>query len=194
MISAEESNRVAYLVQALQSDIQIIASHVHWLQLNAYPGTDYKPEEQPVMCDFEIVRHENPSRLYVSLLVEVENSKKTSPRENIFFSLSIVSEFEFRRDGVSIALPEDEAKRWQIYASAVAMAYSVARGYMVNYLAPTHYRNYLLPSIDPVALVNRKYQRPQLPVVPTTRPSEKPKKVKGKGTNDETTKPDSDLK
>jgi hypothetical protein len=141
--------------------------------MSAFKGATFVPEHQPIMCDFEVVKHESSSaRFYVTLLLEMENSRKTE--HALSFSISTITEFEFRPEAYPTALPEGEAERWHLFYNGLSAAIGAARGYLTNYLAPTVYRGYSLPLLDIEALVNRKYSRPALPAVPSTAPSEKP--------------------
>jgi hypothetical protein len=182
MVSPAESNRVSQTVQIVQHDLQTVASNVHWFNMTSVSKEQgFVPETQPIMCDFEVVKHEkNPARFYITLVLEMEDSRKTG--YVLSFSISTVTEFEFRQAAVPTTLPEDEGKRWHLFYTGLSAAIGAARGYLTNYLAPTAYRGYLLPLLDVETLINRKYVRPSLPTVPSTSPSEKPplKPKKGK--------------
>ena len=182
MVTPEESRRQSQTVQIAHHSLQVIKSDVHWFELHAFlAGGGFVPEHQPVMCDFEIVKHESSSaRFYVKLILEMENSRKTD--RALSFNISTVTEFEYRPEDYPTALPEGDAERWHLFYTGLSAAISTARGYLTNYLAPTIYRGYLLPLLDIEALVNRKYARPSLPSVPSNAPSEKPPmKPKKKG-------------
>ncbi|MDB5271459.1 MAG: hypothetical protein JWP58_4499 [Hymenobacter sp.] len=144
------------------------------MKFNAYfHEKGFAPEKQPVMCDFNVVQNDqNPNRFYISLLLEMEDDRNSG--NVLAFALATLTEFEFQPNDVPKALPEDESERWQLFYNALSAAIGIARGYLVNYLAPTIYRGYILPLLDIEALVNRKYARPRLPAVPSTAPSEKP--------------------
>ncbi|AHJ95328.1 hypothetical protein Hsw_PB0038 (plasmid) [Hymenobacter swuensis DY53] len=47
----------------------------------------------------------------------------------------------------------------------------------MNYLAPTYYRNYILPIIDLQVLFDQKYAPKQMPEVPTANTPEVPKRI-----------------
>jgi hypothetical protein len=174
MVAPEESRRQSQTVQIAQHNLQPVKSDVHWFNLRSVAkAQDFVPEHQPIMCDFEVVKHGSSSaRFYITLVLEMENSRNTE--HALSFSMSTVTEFEFRPEAYPTALPEGEGERWHLFYIGLSAAISAARGYLTNYLAPTVYRGYLLPLLDVEALVNRKYARPSLPMVPSTAPSEKP--------------------
>jgi hypothetical protein len=178
MITAEESGRTPNAVQLPHHELQIVDSWVTRVELDAYSTAytirkEYKPEQQPVMCDFDIVKHDtNEARFYVSLLLEMENSSKTN--DMLSFSIASVTGFEFRPNAVATILPEDEQMRWHLFSTAVATALSMTRGHLANYLAPTNYRGYYLPMLNVQELVDKRYAPAALPAVPSTAPSEKP--------------------
>lgn len=174
MITAEESNRIPHPVQIPYHELQLVGSEVREAVIGAFaPVQGEDPEKQPVMCDFEIVKHDTtPARFFVSLLIEMENNRKV---ENaLSFSISSVTEFEFRPNAVATPLPEDERLRWHLFSLAVATAVSMTRGHLTNYLAPTAYRGYYLPMVNVQQLVDKRYAPAALPEVPSTAPSEKP--------------------
>lgn len=174
MVTPKESRRDAQTVQITHSELQLISSDVHWFSMTAmHKDPAAVAEKQPVMCDFEIVKDEqNPARFYVTLLLELEDQRRTEGL--LQFSISTVSVLEFRKLADPTPLPVDEDARWNLFYNGLSAAISTARGYLTNYLAPTTYRGYLLPMLDVKALVNRKYVRPSLPAVPSTAESEKP--------------------
>lgn len=174
MISKEESRRFARPVQVPPHELQLISSEVRGLELAAYALTEgYEPEKQPIMCDFEVVADEvYPSRFFITLAVEMENAQKADGR--LSFHLSSVTEFEYQPGAKPTALPEGESARWQLFYIGVSTAIGLARGYLTNYLAPTIYRGYQLPLLNVEELMKKKYERPALPPVPSTAPSEKP--------------------
>jgi hypothetical protein len=186
MITAKESGRTPNAVQLPHHELQIVDSWVTGVRIDAHSTAystrkEYKPEQQPVMCDFDIVKHDtNQARFYVSLLLEMENSSKTN--DMLSFSIASVTEFEFRPKAVATSLPEDEQIRWHLFSTAVATALSMTRGHLATYLAPTNYRGYYLPMLNLQELVDKRYAPAALPSVPSTAPSErpptKPKKAK----------------
>lgn len=174
MVTPEESRRDAQTVQISHSPLQLIASDVHWFTMNAvYNNAKMAPEKQPVMCDFEVVKDlENPTRFYITLLVELENSQ---PIEGMLaFSMSTVSLLEYRFFGDPTPLPADDDTRWYIFEDGLDAAIAAARGYLTNFLAPTIYRGYLLPMLNIQELIRRKYNRPALALIPSVAPNEKP--------------------
>jgi hypothetical protein len=182
MVTPEESRRQSQTVQIAQHHLQPIKSDVHWFVLRAVAkAKNFVPEHQPIMCDFEVVKHDSSSaRFYITLVLEMENSRDTE--HSLSFSMSTVTEFEYRPEDYPTALPEGEDERWHLFYTGLSAAISTARGYLTNYLAPTIYRGYLLPLLDVKALIDRKYIRPALPSVPSSAPSEKPPtKPKKKG-------------
>jgi hypothetical protein len=174
MVTLEESQYHSQTVQIAQHNLQPINSDVHWFEFRAFAAArSFVPEHQPIMCDFEIVKHESSSaRFYVKLILEMENSRKSD--QALSFTISTVTELEFQPKAYPTTLPEGEAERWHLFYTGLSAAIGAARGYLTNYLAPTVYRGYLLPLLDIEALINRKYSRPVLPEVPSTAPSEKP--------------------
>lgn len=178
MITVTESNRDSHPVQLPHHELQLINSWVTCVQIDAFSTAyltrkEYKPEQQPVMCDFDIVKHDtDQARFYVSLLLEMGNSSKT--KDMLSFSITSVTEFEFRPGDVATALPEDEKVRWHLFSIGVATALSMTRGHLANYLAPTNYRGYYLPMLNVQELVDKRYAPAALPEVPSTAPSEKP--------------------
>jgi hypothetical protein len=180
MITAKESGRVPKSVQLPHHELQLVDSWVTGVRIDAYSTAystqkEYKPEQQPVMCDFDIVKHDtDEARFYVSLLLEMGNSSKTE--DMLSFSIASVTEFEFRPSAKATILPEDEQIRWHLFSTAVAMSLSMSRGHLANYLAPTNYRGYYLPMLNVQELVDKRYAPTLLPEVPSTAPSEKPPK------------------
>jgi hypothetical protein len=178
MVTFEESNRIAQTVQVSLHSLQVIVSDVRWFNMVAIVGEEgFVPEQQPIMCDFDIVKDDiNPARFFISLVLEMENRR--NGKERLFFDISTVTEFEYTPEGQSSPLPNDESKRWQLFHVALSAAISSTRGYLTNYLAPTPYRGYLLPLLNVKDLVNRKFSRQALPAVPSKAPSEKPNLAK----------------
>lgn len=120
------------------------------------------------MCDFDIVKHDAaPARFFVSLILEMQNSRKAS--DVLSFSITSVTEFEFRPGAVATPLPEDERLRWHLYSTALATAISMTRGHLTNYLAPTVYRGYYLPMLNVQELVDKRYGPSAVPAVPSTK-------------------------
>lgn len=174
MVTPEESSKIPHPVQMPYHELQLVSSEVRGLRIDAfYPTKGEEAEKQPVMCDFEIVRHDTAlARFFVSLLLEMENNRKVD--NALSFSISSVTEFEFRPSAVATPLPEDERLRWHLFSLAVATAVSMTRGHLTNYLAPTAYRGYYLPMVNVQQLVDKRYAPTALPEVPSTAPSEKP--------------------
>jgi len=182
MVTHQQAERQANTSQIQHHELQTVSSEVRWLNLTAISADEkgFVPEKQPIMCDFDVVKDEQiPSRFYISMLLEMEDSRKT--RKVLSFALATITEFEYRPNAEPQDLPEDEGKRWQLFHNALSTAIGIARGYLVNYMAPTIYRGYLLPLLDVEALVNRKYARPKLPAVPSAAASEKPSPQAKKG-------------
>jgi hypothetical protein len=175
MISNDEPRRDVNTIQVPYHELQIIQWEVQSIILHAGSGIEkgFVPERQPVMCDFEVIKHDsNPASFFIALFLEMENSRKAA--DVLSFSLSTVTGFEFRPNAVGQALPDDEQKRWHLFYAGVSTAIGMARGYLTNYLAPTIYKGYVLPLLNVRELVDRKYARPALPRVPSNAPSEKP--------------------
>jgi hypothetical protein len=174
MVTPEESRRAPQFSQIPHHELQLINSEVTWVKINAYHREKgFEPEKQPVMCDFDIVKHDTvPARFFVSLLLEMENSRKAD--NMLSFSISSVTEFEFRPHAVATELPEDGQMRWHLFSTGVATAISMMRGHLTTYLASTIYRGYYLPMLNVQELVDKRYAPAALPEVPSTAPSEKP--------------------
>ncbi|MGI4871667.1 MAG: hypothetical protein ACRYFX_10865 [Janthinobacterium lividum] len=174
MVAPEDSQHTASTIQIAHADLQVVKSDVHWLNMQAAskePG--FEPGKQPVMCDFEVIKHEeNPTRFFITLVLEMENSRRSE--RVLFFAISTVTEFEFRPESVPAAIPSEEAPRWHLFSIALNAAIGLARGYLANYLAPTIYRGYILPMLNLEQLMEKKYSRPLMPAVPSGAPSEKP--------------------
>ena len=137
MVTIDEHRRAAQAVQAPYHKLQLIDSAVRWVNLEASDiVANHNPHQQPIMCDFEIVKHdETPARFFVTLLLQMENNRKV---EGVLsFTISSVTEFEFRPGAVAAPLPEDEQTRWQLFSIAVDTAISMTRGHLATYLAPT---------------------------------------------------------
>lgn len=174
MVTIDESRRTAQAIQTPYHKLQLIDSAVRWVNLEAsIMVANHNPHQQPIMCDFEIVKHdEKPSRFFVTLLLEMENNRKV---EGVLaFAISSVTEFEFRPGAIAAPLPEDEQTRWQLFSIAVDTAIGMTRGHLATYLAPTTYRGYQLPMLNVQELVDKRYAPASLPEVPSTAPSEKP--------------------
>jgi hypothetical protein len=174
MVTPKESVRVAKPVQATQYKLQAIKSDVHYFTMTSVAREKgFVPEHQPIMSDFEVVKHEdNLNRFYITLLLEMDDSRNTE--YVLSFRISTVTEFEYCPKAYPTPIPTDEAQRWTLFYSAVNTAVAIARGYLTTYLAHTPYRDYMLPLLDSEELISRKYARPTLPEVPSTAPSEKP--------------------
>lgn len=175
MVNLDEPRRNVNAVQVPHHELQIIQWEVQYIILNAGAGIEkgFLPEKQPIMCDFEVIKHDtNSASFFIALFLAMENSRKTT--DVLSFELSTVTGFELRPNAVPQALPEDEGELWHLFRSGLSTAISMARGYLTNYLAPTIYKGYILPLFDIQALISRKYERPALPTVPSAAPSEKP--------------------
>lgn len=183
MVSNDEPRRDLNTIQVPHHELQIIQSEVQDFKLSAGSGIEkgFIAARQPLMCDFEVIKHDaNPAAFFIALYLQMENTRKST--DVLSFELSTVTGFEFRPNAVAQPLPDDENARWHFFFTAVSTAISIARGYITNYLAPTIYRDYQVPLLNVKELVDKKYARPSLPSVPSTAPSEKPptKPKKGK--------------
>jgi len=128
---------------------------------------------QPIMCDFEVVKdEENSNRFFITLMLAMENSRDTD--KVLSFEISTVTQFEYRPHAEFTRLPEEDKKRWELFQIALDASISNARAYLLNYLAPTYCRSYILPMLDVADLVARKFNPARLPTVPSNAPSEQP--------------------
>jgi hypothetical protein len=185
MVSNDEPRRAINTVQVPYHELQVIQSEVQDFTLGAGSAIEkgFVAAKQPLMCDFEIVKHDtNPASFFIALYLQMENTRKNP--NVLSFEISTVTGFEYRPNSVAQPLPDDEEVRWHLFFNAVSTAIGIARGYMINYLAPTIYRDYQLPLLNVKQLVDKKYARPSLPSVPSSAPSEKPP-VKPKKKGDE---------
>lgn len=174
MVTIDDARRDAQAVQVPHHEMQLVSSEIRWVNLEASTlSPDYKPEQQPIMCDFEIIKHDtSPARFYVTLVLAMENSRNIEGA--LAFNISSVAEFEFRPGAVAMPIPGDEEARWYLFSTAVSTAVGMTRGHLAHYLAPTAYRGYYLPMLNVQELIDKRYAPAALPEVPSTAPSEKP--------------------
>ena len=192
LITPEQSNRPATPVQVPHSALQLIDSTVHWLTFTSYSyDPKFKPEHQPIMCDFDFVQTEVKSSFFVTLVLAMENKSKADNR--LAFSMSTVTEFEFKPGTTPEPLPEDPKKLQGILMGGLSTAIGTARGYLATYLAHTTYSNYVLPLIEVEALFNSKYNRPEMPDLKASVGGKKRGRKPGSGLKDIEIKPNDDL-
>jgi hypothetical protein len=154
--SSEARRIVAKTVQMPQGDLQLLLSEVKTFNLLAAgKKKDYEPMNQPVMIDFDVIKHpRNPAKFFIVLLVELENSKRE--QDVLSFSISTTSAFEYRPNNRATDLPSDEENH-SLFGDAVIITINLIRGYLVNYLAPTIYRDYILPTFSVKELFDKKF-------------------------------------
>jgi hypothetical protein len=169
--NSEARQIVAKTVQMPQGDLQLLLSEVKTFNLlAARKKKDYEPINQPVMVDFDVVRRpEHPAKFFIVLLIELENSKRE--QDVLSFSISTTSAFEYRPNNRATDLPNDEENH-SLFGDAVIIAINIIRGYLVNYLAPTIYRDYILPTFSVKELFDKKFNAKVFPGVPPDEASE----------------------